>query len=260
MRNKPLVSIIMNCYNGEKYLKNSVRSVLRQTYRNWELIFWDNCSTDNSSKIIKKFKDKRIKYFRGNKLVNLYSARNLAVKKAKGIFVSFLDTDDWLIPSKLKKQIKLYNNNKSIKFIYSNCFLYYQKNKKKELFEKKKLPEGKVTQSLLNNYRVGFLTIMIKRNIFKNNLFNNKYNIIGDFDFIVRVSRKINFSCIQQPLTYYRHHEENLTKQNIDTYLNEIKDWLKKNKKNFERSGFSLVGIKILFRKLQFKYIIKKVF
>ena len=100
MRNKPLVSIIMNCYNGQKYLENSVRSVLKQTYRNWELIFWDNCSTDNSSKIIKKFKDKRIKYFRGNKLVNLYSARNLAVKKAKGIFVSFLDTDDWLIPSK----------------------------------------------------------------------------------------------------------------------------------------------------------------
>ena len=60
---KPLVSIIMNCYNGEKYLKQSIKSIINQTYKNWELIFWDNCSTDNSKKITKKFKDNRIYYF-----------------------------------------------------------------------------------------------------------------------------------------------------------------------------------------------------
>ena len=90
----------MNCHNGEKFLIKSIQSILNQSYKKWELIFWDNNSQDNSKEIALSFKDKRIKYFRGNKLVNLYSARNLAVKKAKGIFVSFLDTDDWLIPSK----------------------------------------------------------------------------------------------------------------------------------------------------------------
>ena len=58
----PLVSIIINCYNGEKYLKNCIDSVINQTYKNWEIIFWDNLSTDNS-KIIEKYSDKRIKYF-----------------------------------------------------------------------------------------------------------------------------------------------------------------------------------------------------
>ena len=54
---EPLVSIIMNCHNGEKYLKKSVSSIINQSYRNWELIFWDNKSSDNSAKILKNFKD-----------------------------------------------------------------------------------------------------------------------------------------------------------------------------------------------------------
>ena len=63
-----LVSIIMNCHNGEKFLSEAIKSILKQSYKNWELIFWDNCSTDNSSLILKSFKDSRIKYFRSNLL------------------------------------------------------------------------------------------------------------------------------------------------------------------------------------------------
>ena len=61
--NQPLVSIIMNCYNGEVYLAESVKSVLSQTYKNWELIFWDNKSVDKSAEIFKSYKDKRFKYY-----------------------------------------------------------------------------------------------------------------------------------------------------------------------------------------------------
>lgn len=63
MIKKPLVSIIMNCLNGQEFLEDALKSVLNQTYKNWELIFWDNKSTDNSEKILKSFKDKRIKYY-----------------------------------------------------------------------------------------------------------------------------------------------------------------------------------------------------
>ena len=61
------VSIIMNCYNGENYLDESLNSVINQTYKNWELIFYDNCSTDKSVTILEKYKDKRIKYFKSKK-------------------------------------------------------------------------------------------------------------------------------------------------------------------------------------------------
>ena len=95
----------MNCYNGEKYLDKSIKSVLGQTYKNWELIFWDNNSSDNSYKIFKKFKDKRLKYFRSKSYQKLYQARNEAIKKCKGQYITFIDTDDWWLKTKLKKAV-----------------------------------------------------------------------------------------------------------------------------------------------------------
>ena len=79
--------------NGAKYLKQSIKSVIDQKYKNWELIFWDNNSSDNSAEILFSFKDKRIKYFRSNNFSKLYRGRNLAIKKAKGDYITFLDTD-----------------------------------------------------------------------------------------------------------------------------------------------------------------------
>ena len=58
--NNPLVSVMMNCFNGEQYLHDSIQSVLNQTYQNWEIVFWDNCSTDNTAHILREFQDKRI--------------------------------------------------------------------------------------------------------------------------------------------------------------------------------------------------------
>ena len=84
----------MNCYNGEAYLKESIQSVLSQTYENWELIFWDNRSTDKSAEIFKSYEDERLKYYHAAKHTLLYGARNEAIKKSSGEFIAFLDTDD----------------------------------------------------------------------------------------------------------------------------------------------------------------------
>ena len=82
--NFPLVSVIMNCYNGQIYLAEAVKSVLSQTYENFEVIFWDNQSKDKSAIIYKSIKDIRLKYYYANKHTSLYKARNLAIQKAKG--------------------------------------------------------------------------------------------------------------------------------------------------------------------------------
>ena len=103
--NQPLVSIIMNCYNGEDYLCESIESVLSQTYKKWELIFIDNNSSDNSKKILYEYKDKRIFYFKSKKTLNLGRARQLAFNKCRGDFITFLDTDDLWSKNKLKIQI-----------------------------------------------------------------------------------------------------------------------------------------------------------
>ena len=84
LKKEPLVSVIMNCYNGERYLEEAIDSIIDQTYNNWELIFWDNQSTDKSANIFKKYNDKRLKYYYSNKHTLLYEARNFALKKSKG--------------------------------------------------------------------------------------------------------------------------------------------------------------------------------
>ena len=92
---KPFVSIIMNCYNGEEFLNTAVDSVLAQSYQNWELIFWDNQSSDNSAKVFSAHCDTRLKYFLAPDHTLLYEARNYAVQKSKGEYLAFLDVDDW---------------------------------------------------------------------------------------------------------------------------------------------------------------------
>ena len=96
MKNEPLVSVIMNCFNGEEYLREAVNSIIKQNYENWEIIFWDNQSTDKSAEIFKSYKDSRLKYYYAPSHSNiLYEARNYALKKPNGDFIAFLDVDDW---------------------------------------------------------------------------------------------------------------------------------------------------------------------
>ena len=102
-----LVSIIMPSYNTAKYIAASVKSVLAQTYTNWELLIVDDCSTDNTDEVIKPFlSDKRIKYFKNEKNSGAALTRNYALRQAKGQWIAFLDSDDLWHPQKLEKQLK----------------------------------------------------------------------------------------------------------------------------------------------------------
>ena len=113
----------MNCFNGELFLKDSIESVINQTYENWELIFWDNRSKDKSAEIFKSYKDKRLKYFYADEHVSLYKARNLAIDQSKGDFISFIDTDDLWNKSKLELQMPYFKDLK-VGVVYSNLWIF----------------------------------------------------------------------------------------------------------------------------------------
>ena len=250
---KPLVSVIMNCRNGEKFLHKSIASVLKQNYKNIELIFWDNISTDNSKKILKKFKDKRIRYFCSKKLIKLYDARNCAIKKAKGKYITFLDVDDWWVNNKTSKQVTLLESDKSAVLAYSKCWIFYQNSTTQKIIPKHLLPQGKIFNQLLKNYYLGLLTVMIKREVFKKYRFNNKYNIIGDFDLFMKISLKSKFLSDNSPLAYYRIHNANLTKKNWIEQVDELKSWQIKNrtKLNLEKNVPKWVKKNILTLRLK---------
>ena len=258
--NLPLVSIIVNCHNGEKYLDECIKSIINQTYKNWELIFWNNCSKDNSLKVINRYKDKRIKKFNSNSFHNLYKARNLAINKCKGKYVCFLDVDDTWLKNKLKQQIKEILKDDSLKIIYTNYYTNFSNKKKKILKFTKKLNSGFITQKLLNSYDLGLATVMIDKKILKKYKFNSSYNIIGDFDLFVTISLKYNIKALQKPFAEYRVHDNNLSFKKIDIYIKELSNWLKIKKKDKKFRNFSFKLINILLYKLKIKFYFKNLF
>jgi glycosyltransferase involved in cell wall biosynthesis len=226
----PLVSVIMNCLNGGDYIKKAIDSVIAQTYKNWELIVWDNNSSDGSSDIINMYNDARIKYFLSLKCTPLSKARNSAIKNSNGDFIAFLDVDDWWLPEKLESQMPLFKDP-NVGLVYSNYWIY--NGKKTKVSSKNKLPHGMVLDSLLSNYCVGLLTIVIRKSFIDNlaRSFNDKYNIIGDFDLVIRLSSKCKFSVINRSLAYYRIHDNNESIVNMDKYIEELSDWVEDNRK-----------------------------
>lgn len=119
-QNNALISIVMPSYNTEKYISESINSVLAQTYTNWELIIVDDCSTDNTDEIIKPFlSDERIKYLKNEKNSGAAISRNYALREAKGKYIAFLDSDDTWEPEKLEKQVRFMEEN-GYKFTYTD--------------------------------------------------------------------------------------------------------------------------------------------
>ena len=254
--NSLTVSIIMNCHNGETFLKQSIDSIINQSFKNWELIFFDNVSDDNSLEIVDSFNDKRIKVFKSEKFINLYHARNEAIQKAKGKYICFLDTDDYWERNKIEEQVNFLENNSNFEMVYSN-FYTIKKDNTKYIQNNYNLPEGKIVKDLLKKYSIGILTACIKKKIFENILFDEKTNIIGDFDFFVKLSCDYNIGCIQKPLAFYRDHENNLSKKKLGVYINELNYWIKNNNKRYKKLGISLINIKILLLKLRLKNFLK---
>lgn len=257
MSEKNLISVIVNCFNGETYLENCINSILNQTYSNYEIIFLDNNSSDNSLDIIKKFNNSKIKIYNTNSYLKLYDARNLAVEKSNGEFITFLDTDDWWTKDKLEKQIKFFTNNSEIDFIYSNFYIFSSNENKKKIAYNF-LPNTNIAQENLKKYRIGILTTMLRRDIFKQFRFNSKYEIIGDFDFFIKVSQNYKTGVINEPLAYYRLHDKNFSNQKTQLYIKELEHWLLLNKNFFQSKGFSITSQKYLLLKLKFKELLKK--
>lgn len=256
----PQVSIIMNCYNGGKYLNQAIDSVISQTYKNWELIFWDNLSEDNSVSIFNNYKDSRIKFFSSKTHTILYEARNLAIKKAKGDFIAFLDTDDYWLPNKLEKQIPLFQDN-DVGLVYGNYWSYKKDNFiKKKLVSKKKLPNGHITSDLLLNYKVGLVTIVVRKSFLNNinNVFDTKYNLLADFKFVIDFSIKHKFGCIQDPVAVYRNHNQQMSIKYFSEQVSQMRNWILAIKN--ERSFKKFYEMKYLDEKVKYMEIIDLIY
>ncbi|MGG7048306.1 MULTISPECIES: glycosyltransferase family 2 protein [unclassified Campylobacter] len=236
---KPLVAIIMNCYNAGEFLREAIDSVLAQTYCNWEIIFWDNQSTDESANIVNSYNDDRIKYFYAPKFTKLYEARNYAIEKSSGDFISFLDCDDKWHQDKLEIQVNAMLKTRS-DFCYSNYYKLYQNNQILKANQSTQ-PSGDILKYQIANYSIGILTVVISRMAWDSmeEKFDPVYNYPGDYDFFIRLLKKVHACYIDSPLAFYRIDNPNSISniKKLDN-IKESKQNIKKLKKTFSDVDF----------------------
>lgn len=216
----------MNCYNGEAFLRQAIESVLAQTYQNWEIIFWDNQSTDRSAEIVRSYDDPRISYYFAPTHTLLYDARNRALEFANGELLAFLDVDDWWMPEKLARQVVLFDDPK----VALACTNYIVKNEIKEkewIAFRQPMPSGNVLSELLRTYTVALLTLMIRRSAIPSGElpFDPRYHIIGDFDRVIRLAAKWKLARAHEVLATYRIHGNNETSKRRERHVRELETW-----------------------------------
>ena len=142
--------------------------------------------------------------------------------------------------------------------VYSNLYLFNENEKKRKIYSKKILQSGYLTKNLLKNYNIGITTLILRKSAYKAEKgFDNQYNVIGDFDFVIRLSCNWKFMSVQEPLSYYRIHDENFILKNDFLEIEEFQKWISDQKifsnKNFA-SDLKFVKQRIIFLKT-IKYI-----
>ena len=209
-----LVSIIMPNYNSEKYLQATIQSVLDQTYQNWELIFVDDCSTDNSFDLARSFNDERIKVFRNETNSGAAISRNYALRMAQGKWIAFLDSDDLWTPDKLHKQISF-----MVEKNYDFTYTYYRVCNNGVWEDFIRVSPKKVTRRKLYNYCY-FSTITIIYNSEKLGLLQipdiKKRN---DYALWLVALKKCDAYLYPEVMSYYIRHTGSLSTVPIKTLI-----------------------------------------
>lgn len=207
----PAVSVIINVYNGEATLNASVDSVLAQTCADWELLVWDDCSSDASAEIVAGYDDARIHYVRSDVQVSLGRARQGAIDATSGEWIAFLDQDDLWLPQKLERQLALAKSHPGASLIYGRTVRFYPNGSERDYdqaHEYSALPEGDIFLSLFSDScYVAMSSAMFRRSAIEaTGGIAPEIDIIPDYYLYTAVTRRFPAAAVQQVVCRYRMH------------------------------------------------------
>jgi len=268
------VSVVMPVYNEGKYLDKSISSILNQTFKDFELIIVNDKSTDNSLKIIKSYKDKRIKLVNLKKNVGFPQSRNEGLKIAKGEYIALLDGDDISHPSRLRIQTDYLDRHKHI-FLVGTSAVYIDENGDEIRRFRKYDNYRMIAWRLLDSccivcssvmFRNSMLTTgLLKRQIKENLFYANEYGGASDYHFYLeRLAEGKMLTNIPQFLTYYRLAETSMSVSNKDEQerlANKTKEehqWLKNGYYKIENLYYLFKSFLFYLRTYQEKKIKKE--
>jgi len=211
MDESPLISVVVPLYNYRKYIGYCIESILNQTYKNFELIIVDDCSTDNSYSIAKKFekKDSRIKVIKTNKNYGYSKAKNEGIIISKGDYIVTLDADDMMTKKSLEIRLKVILK-KNVDFVYADAFFVRDKISLEQCYATNK---HRINKSL-NLYNIHAQSVIIKREVhIKYGLYDENLRSRSDREIWWRLfgkkdkhEKRVSSYYIEKSVAYYRYH------------------------------------------------------
>lgn len=211
-----MISIIIPAYNSAKFLPETIESILKQSYRSYEIIIVDDCSTDNTNEVLKPF-GKNIRYIRSKKNSGAAITRNRGIELAQGEFIAFLDADDIWLPDKLEQNIECFEADKEVAFVFSQ-HVNLRDEKSMAKLAKTNLPSGNIFKKLY--CRQNFVltsTVIVRKEVFdKVGLFDDKLPNCQDWDLFLRIAFYFKSKAINKPLVQYRLIADSLSKNRVN--------------------------------------------
>jgi glycosyltransferase involved in cell wall biosynthesis len=207
MMDEKLVSIVLPVYNGEKYLALAIESILAQTYKNWELILVNDCSTDGTSEIMESYrlKDSRIQILHNDENLKLPRSLNAGFSKASGVYYTWTSDDNLLKPEMLATLAEAMEKDPSLGLVYSNYTGIDESGKETGLYEMQE-PEA-----IFSGNPVGASFLYRADTAKKIGGYDGDLFLAEDYDYWMRIFAEAPIKKIPENLYYYRRHEGSLT-------------------------------------------------
>ncbi len=227
----PLISVILPTYNGEKYIAETLESVLNQTYKNLEVIIVDDCSTDTTIKIIKSYTDKRIKLYLNEKNLGIANNTNKALSLATGEFIMMQDHDDISSPYRAEGMLKVLLENKDLTGLNSKMFYFDTGISKEMIYKNLSISEPVVALNekelaVENLFDISFLhpTIMYRSSVLKllDTPYTPELKVTADsLLFVQFMALRIKWYVLENKYVAYRIHETNTSKNDLNVNYRE---------------------------------------
>lgn len=204
-----LISIVLPVYNGEKYLRESIESILSQTYKSWELIIVDDCSTDSSAEIAREYvnRDERVHYYRNENNLRLPRNLNRGFKLARGNYLTWTSDDNRFKSTALEKMYYALESKKDAQFVFASCRVIDGEGKPIEYM----MVDNKRKKQIIGHNVVG-ACFMYTRKVYEEiGEYDPEFVLVEDYDYWQRISAKFNVVTINEILYEYRWHAGALT-------------------------------------------------
>ena len=238
----PAVSVIMNCLNSAHDLRQAMDSLMAQTFTDYEVVFWDNCSTDESPSIAQSYGE-QVHYFRGADTVPLGQARNLALAQAHGRYLAFLDCDDLWLPHKLERQVALFAANPKVGLVCTDTEIFDGSRIFRKIFTESAPARGMVFAELLQRQWISMSSAMLRREALttlsaqgvapgtgiNGGWFDESLNVCEEADVFYRIAHDWELDYVDEALTRWRIHGGNTTFRKFGQFAEETLQILKKH-------------------------------